>query len=121
MKRILIIEDEPNLRDLYVLELEEEGYSCTAAGTGSEALDTLRKESFDLVMIDIKLPDITGIELIQQVKPLVGDTPVFIVTALSQLRNHFAFTDVTAFITKSSDLSELKSRIAEQFQPETAC
>lgn len=113
---ILIIEDEANLRRLYCEELSDEGWFCSGVATGEEAVDFLTRNSVDLILLDIKLPDTTGIELLQKIKPLASQTPVFIVTALSQLKNHFAFTDTDEFVTKSSDLTELKTKVREYLE-----
>ncbi|MEW5691953.1 MAG: response regulator [Candidatus Hydrogenedentota bacterium] len=118
-KNILVIEDEHNLRNLYIEELCEDGYRCYGACNGQEALGLIAQHNFDLIMVDIKLPDISGIELLQRLKSFRGKIPIFIVTAFGQLKNHFAFTDADEFITKSSDLAELKAKISKYLKKET--
>lgn len=61
MKRILIVEDEPELQELLCAYLQDAGYAAAVAGDGAAALDLFRAQSFDLVLLDIMLPKIDGL------------------------------------------------------------
>ena len=63
MQKILIVEDEEPISNLIKINLQDEGYECTCAYTGKEGADYIEKEIFDLVLLDIMLPEINGYEL----------------------------------------------------------
>ena len=79
MYRILVVEDERPINDLIEMNLTEAGYSCVCAYDGLEAANLLEKESFDLVLLDIMLPKVSGYELLDFIKPL--GIPVIFLTA----------------------------------------
>jgi len=82
---ILIIDDEPNLRRSLGLILQRAGYSVVTAANAGEALQLLQTGSYDLAFLDLKLPDINGIELLPQIKELYPEMPVLILTAHATL------------------------------------
>jgi DNA-binding response OmpR family regulator len=120
MPKVLVVEDEPHLLDLYKLELEDEGYNVQTASDGHSALDMVRVFKPDLIVLDIKLGDIEGLEVLQELKSLHKDKPVVINSAYSHYKNEFTTWLADAYVTKSSDLSELKTRIGELIKPLTA-
>ena len=69
-KRILVIDDELSIRKLLKMELEEEGYEVVVAEDGIDALDKLSKERFDLITLDIRMPNMDGIEFLTRVREL---------------------------------------------------
>ena len=113
MARILIVEDEDSLRDLYAEELEEEGYEISRAENGKAAIDLVKKESFDLVIMDIRMPEMDGIEALGKVISLNKKIPVIIYTAYSNYKSNFMTWTADAYLTKSSNLDELKDKIKE--------
>ena len=68
MKRILIVEDEPELQELLCAYLQDAGYAAAVAGDGAAALDLFRAQSFDLVLLDIMLPKIDGFGVCAQIR-----------------------------------------------------
>ncbi|MFQ5707046.1 MAG: response regulator [bacterium] len=110
--KILLIENEEHLRGLYQIELEEEGYNVLVAGNGHEALTRLHREPVDLVVLDLKLPDGSGLEYLQEVLQLQRDVKVVINTAYPTYKLDFHTWAADAFLVKSSDLNELKRTIA---------
>ncbi len=112
MKRILIIDDAANLRLLYQLELESEGYEIVAAGSGTEALEVLAHKKIDAVVMDLLLPDCFGLELLNEILSWQRHLPLIINTAYEQFRDNFQTWGADAFVVKSSDLAELKSALA---------
>lgn len=113
MSRILIIEDEANLRLLYRLELEFEGYEIVAVGSGKEALEILAHEKMDAVVLDFLLPNLGGLQLLDDILSRQRYLPIIINTGYSQLRHDFHCWVAEAFVVKSSDLSELKGALAQ--------
>ena len=112
MARVLIIEDEPNLRLLYRSELGTEGYEIVEAECGTEALEVLEHEKIDAVVLDLKLPDCHGLDLLDEVLSRQRNVPIIINTAYHQFRNDFHSWGAEEFVVKSSDLSELKTALA---------
>jgi DNA-binding response OmpR family regulator len=82
MKTILVVDDERNIVDLVRLYLEKEGFAVVAAGDGEEALALVRRHDPDLVILDLMLPRIDGLEVCRQIRR-AGDTPVLMLTARS--------------------------------------
>lgn len=88
-KRILIIEDEESLLKLETILLTVKGYEVTGASTGKVALEKLSEEKFDLILLDIMLPDIDGFEICRHIKenPRSAKVPVVILTARKSLED----------------------------------
>ncbi len=82
---ILIIDDEPNLRRSLGLILQRAGYTVTTAANANEALQLLQAGAYELTFLDIKLPDINGIQLLPQIRELYPEMPVLILTAHATL------------------------------------
>lgn len=108
--KLLIVDDDTNIQRLYKEELEEEGYDITVATTGTDALELFQKEDFDIVTLDILMPDIDGISLLRKMKEQKPDIPIIMSTAYDY-RDDFAVWASEAYIVKSSDLEELKKTI----------
>jgi DNA-binding NtrC family response regulator len=108
MSRILIVDDAANLRLLYRIELEAEGYEIIAAASGAEALEILAREKIDAIVLDLLLPDCFGLELLSEILRYQRHVPLVINTAYEQFRDNFQTWGAEAFIVKSSDLTELK-------------
>jgi CheY-like chemotaxis protein len=86
-KKILIVEDEEILRDAYTKILSHEGYSVTNASDGKKALQKLKTESYDLILLDIVMPEMNGLEFLQQAK-IMKINPQTKVIAFSNLSDH---------------------------------
>jgi DNA-binding NtrC family response regulator len=82
---ILAVEDEEDVRDLYTTVLSEEGYRVVTASLGAEAIDKAKKERFDLVILDLRLPDMVGPELINNISDKIEGATLIIVTAFPSL------------------------------------
>jgi len=113
MKRILVVDDEKNIRTLFRDELEEEGYDVETAGTGQDALDKVAANAPDLIVLDIRMEDMTGLEVLEQVRKDHEDLPVIMCTAVRGLQDDFTVWDskVSDYITKPVDLDVLKEKI----------
>jgi len=112
MSRILVVDDEPNIRLLYTEELTDEGYTVVSAGNISEATERLQEGTFDLAVLDIKLKNESGIELLQQLVKERHDMPVILCSAFSCYKDDFSAWLADGYVVKSGDLSELKQGIS---------
>ena len=115
MKSILVVDDEQNIRFLYKEELEDNGYSVSVATTGEEALEKLNESIPDLIILDIKLPGIDGIETMRKIKDEKGDIPIILCSAYGRYKQDFRAWASDAYVVKSADLKELKLTIKEVF------
>jgi DNA-binding response OmpR family regulator len=113
MKKILIVDDEENIRLLYKEELEEAGYRVAVAEDAAKALERAESWNPDLIMLDIKMPGIEGIEVARRLKARRRDLPIVFCTAYEDYKHEFGAWSSDAYIVKSSNLSELKARIRE--------
>jgi DNA-binding response OmpR family regulator len=112
-KKLLIVEDEQNLCLLYKEELTKEGYKVAVAMNADAALKLIKKQKFDLIITDIRMPVKNGIELITQIMALRKDIPIIINTAYQSYKHDFMTWAADAYIVKSSSLDELKLKIRE--------
>lgn len=113
MSRILIVEDEQNQRELYATELEEDGYKVDQACDGEEAVKMVGKNKYDLVILDIRMPDMDGIEALGKILSKEKKLPIIIYTAYSNYKSNFMTWTANAYLTKSSNLDELKEKVKE--------
>ena len=115
MKTILIANDEQSTSLLYKEELEEDGYQVSLAATGEEALKMLDKQIPDLIILDIKMPGMDGIEVMCKIKDEKGDIPIILCSTYGQYKQNFRVWASDAYVVKSADLRELKLTIKEIF------
>jgi CheY-like chemotaxis protein len=113
MKRILVVDDEDNIRDYLREELADEGYEVLTATSAPEALKIIEKEDLHLVVLDIRMPGMTGVEALPRILGLKENLPVILNTAYSQYQQDFMAWAANAYIIKSFDLTELKEKIKE--------
>lgn len=95
--KILIIDDEKSIRDIFSLLLEEKDYLVETAATGKDGLARARKFSPDIVLLDMNLPDVSGIEVLSQIKKSYPQTEVIIVTAFGTIKNAVEATRLGAY------------------------
>ena len=112
MYHILIVEDEYKIARFVSLELEHEGYKTTIVSDGREALAKALEEDFDLIVLDVMLPSLNGIEILRRLRQ-TKDTPVIILTARDQIVDKVAGLDIGAddYVTKPFPMNELLARI----------
>ncbi|MBU6391168.1 MAG: response regulator [Planctomycetota bacterium] len=113
LKTILVVEDNNNQLLLYKQELSLEGYNIITAKDYCEALKKVKEHSPDMVITDIILPKMDGIELMDRIMSERKKIPIIINTAYSCYKDNFMTWVADAYIIKSSDLSELKNKIKE--------
>lgn len=111
MVEILIVEDEKAISDLIKINLSMAGYSCTTAYDGKEAADLLENRNFDLVLLDVMLPEISGFELMEYIRPM--SIPVIFITAMGSLDNRVKGLTSGAedYIVKPFEIAELMARV----------
>ncbi|ACH40398.1 MAG: response regulator [uncultured bacterium] len=112
MAKLLVVDDEANIRLLYAQELSDEGYAVVTAASALEAVEKLESDSFDLAVIDIKLKNESGIELLQRIVKERHTLPVILCTAFSCYKDDFSAWLADGYVVKSSDLQELKDEIS---------
>lgn len=113
MAQILVVEDDVNQRELYEQELRDEGYEVMLAENAERALELLKATRPDLVVLDICMPGMDGIELLNLILAKDRLMPVVINSAYSQFRDNYRTWPANAYVVKSGDLTELKGKIAE--------
>jgi len=113
LAKLLIVEDEKNLRTLYKSEFTEEGYEVLFAKQGKEAIKIAERESPDLIIMDIRMPNMDGIEVMKKILEKNKDIPIIINSAYSSYMDNFMSWAAKAYVIKSSDISELKSKVRE--------
>ncbi len=113
MTTILLVEDDKNQRLLYEQELRNEGYEIVTASDGKDALEKVQEKLPDIVIMDINMPEMDGIEAMGKLLSKNKEIPVLINTAYSNYKESFMSWAAEAYIVKSSDLSELKEKIKE--------
>jgi len=109
--KILVVDDEENIRFLFREELEEEGYQVELASNGFEAIDKARNSKFDVIVMDIKMPGMDGIQALNEIKNMVKDQPVILCSAYGEFKQDFSSWISDAYVVKSADTSELKQTI----------
>lgn len=117
--RILIIEDNEKERILYKEELEKEGYSVSVASSGKEGLSFIEKENLDLIILDLKMPEIGGLEVLGKILSKRKNLPVIIYTSYSEYKSNFLSWAADAYIIKSPDMTELKNKVKELLERKT--
>jgi len=113
MPRILIVDDEVNIRRLYQSELEDEGYEVVTAASGAEALNILREAAPDLVILDIKLEQENGLDSLRRMMEARPSLSVILNSGYSTYKDDFSSWLADAYLVKSSDTSELKTKVRE--------
>ncbi len=111
MARILIVDDEANLRLLYRKELEEEGHEVLEAATAEEGIRAFERSAPDLVVLDIRMPGMNGLEAMARILDRDRRIPIILHTAYDSYRDDFTSWAADAYVTKGPDTTELKRTI----------
>ena len=112
-KKILVVEDEEGLRLLYEEELKGEGYEVLTAKNGKEAIQQLEAEKPDLIILDIVMPVMDGMEALGKIVGRDRKIPIILNSSYPGYREDFMTWAADAYITKSIDLGELKDKVRE--------
>ncbi len=113
MASILIVEDEHKISRLLQIELEAEGYTVSQAYNGAQAWDLYREGQWDLVLLDVMLPEMSGIEILRRIRSADPSTMVILLTARDSVEDKVAGLDLGAndYVTKPFQIEELLARI----------
>lgn len=111
-RRVLFIEDEPGIRNSYARYFRPH-LDVVLAGTGAEALEFLRAGRPDVVVLDLRLPDTDGVELLRRMRAIYPDLPVVITTAYMSIEPQLRALDLafTDYLLKPFDLKDLHARL----------
>jgi two-component system response regulator AtoC len=117
-RRILVADDDPDIRILLKTFLEDEGYTVSEAANGQDALDGVRSGSYDLVLLDMRLPGMTGMDVLKQLREKQGDVPVILITAYGSPNIAIQASSLGAysFITKPFELDDVLLTISRYFE-----
>ena len=112
MGHILVVDDEPQIRRVMRTTLVAQGYEVSDARTGDEALDLIRSEKYDLVLLDVNMPGISGVQTCREIR-LASDLPIIMVTVRGAESDKVQALDAGAdgYLTKPFSVSELMARI----------
>jgi len=111
MKRILIVDDEENIRFLYKEELEDEGFAVDLAKNGEEALEKVDQFQPDLITLDIKMPGLNGLEVLKRIREQKRNLPIILCSAYGEYKQDLTTWASDAYVVKCADLTELKETI----------
>ena len=116
--KILVVDDDENIRNTMKTILEEEGYLVDLAATGSEAVQKTKKSAYNIALLDIRLPDMEGVELLKLIKDTVPRTRKIMVTGYPSMQNAIAALNknADAYLIKPIDIENLLNIVKEQLQ-----
>lgn len=119
--RILVVDDEESIREFLEIMLRKEGYEVTCAEDGQKALDLIKKKSFDLVISDLQMPNLTGIELLRQVRDINSELLFMMITAFGTTETAVEAMKLGAYdyITKPFKIDEVRINIANALRSQS--
>jgi len=112
MAKILVVDDERSIRALCAEELGDAGYDVITTGEGTEVMKLVSTEKPDAVVLDIRMEDCDGLDLLQEIRNAHPSLPIILNTAYDSYREDVKSVAADFYVVKSYDLSELKSRLA---------
>ncbi len=121
--KILVVDDEPSMREFLVILLHKNGYGAHAAASGAEALTLLRQRHFDLIVSDIRMPDLSGLDLLENVKQQDLSIPVVLITAYASPEDavlamkNGAYDYITKPFKVDDILSVIKAALGSRQEP----
>jgi DNA-binding response OmpR family regulator len=113
MAKLLIVEDDVYQRRLYAEEFADEGHQVVTAADAREALTKVSEEQPDLVILDIEMPGMDGVEALGKILDQNRRIPVILNTAYTSYKDNFMTWSADAYVVKSSDLTELKTQVRQ--------
>ncbi|MBI3447921.1 MAG: response regulator [Acidobacteria bacterium] len=115
--RVLVVDDEPSLRRLYRVELEQAGFEVSVAASAEEALVQVQGERPAVVVMDIRMPGMDGLELMSRILALEPGTHVVLNSAYGSYRDLFSSWAADAYVIKSSDVLPLVREVERLARP----
>lgn len=115
MKKVLVVDDTKNIRTLLTTCLEIEGYEVRTANDGKQALECFSRETYDLAFLDIKMPEISGTEVLRRIREQGVKIPVVIITAFATVKNAIDCTRMgaVAYVQKPFTAEKIRTVIKE--------
>jgi two-component system, NtrC family, response regulator PilR len=115
---ILIVDDEPSMRDMLRIVLRRDGYEVTVAANGKEAIALLQNEGIDMLLSDIKMPDISGVEVLRAAKDVNRDIVAFMMTAFASTDSAVEAMRLGAvdYFTKPFNMDELRLKVRQHLE-----
>ncbi|MCX7710811.1 MAG: response regulator [Clostridia bacterium] len=115
MKKVLVVDDTKNIRTLLTTCLEIEGFEVLTANDGKQALALFENQTFDLAFLDIKMPEVSGTEVLRRIREMGIHTPVIIITAFATVKNAIDCTKMgaVAYIQKPFTADKIRAVISE--------
>jgi two-component system, NtrC family, response regulator PilR len=119
--RILVVDDEESIREFLNIMLRKEGYDVTCVEDGQKAIDILKKKSFEMIISDLQMPHVTGLELLKYVRENYGDTLFMLITAFGTTETAVEAMKMGAYdyITKPFKLDEVRINISNALRSKT--
>ncbi|MBN1621257.1 MAG: response regulator [Endomicrobiales bacterium] len=113
--KLIVVDDDPGIRQACMKALEVEGYDVRGAESGESAMEILKKEQFDVVITDLQMPGISGIELLEGIKYTQTDCDVIVITAFPSFNTAIEAlrAGVYDYIKKPIDINDFRKRIKE--------
>jgi two-component system, NtrC family, response regulator PilR len=116
--RILIVDDEPSMRDMLRIVLRRDGFDVTVAGNGKEAIEILQRDRIDLLLSDIRMPDVGGVEVLRAAKDINRDIIAFMMTAFASTDSAVEAMRLGAvdYFTKPFNMDELRLKVRNHLE-----
>ena len=111
MAKVLIVDDEEGIRMLYKMELEDEGYEVITLPDGKELMQVILNEKPDCLVLDIKMKEYNGLDLLQEIRNKHYNLPVILNSAYSSFKVDLKAVAADYYVVKSSDLGPLKEKL----------
>ena len=111
-KRVLVVDDDPDIRELLFTALEDEGFEVVPAGNGQEALAVIQSFRPDVIVLDLMMPVMDGWQFARELRARDEDIPIVLLSAARDLRTHAKALSAADIIEKPFDLAELLPKIA---------
>lgn len=118
MPKVLVVDDEKSIRALCSVELTDEGYDVVTAGDRKSAMEAISSEKPAAVILDIRMDDCDGLDLLQEIRNVYPSIPIILNTAYDSYREDVKSVAADSYVVKSYDLAELKSKLAELLEKE---
>ncbi len=109
MKKILLVDDEESIQIVYREEFEDDGYQVISALNGEEGLLKFTQEKPDIVILDIQMPGMNGIEVLRKMKMLDPTIPIILSSAYQEFKRDLGTWASDEYLVKSGDINELKN------------
>jgi DNA-binding response OmpR family regulator len=110
MKRILIVDDEPQIGKIFGLKLKLAGYDVVTTSNGTEAIDLIKKQEFDIVLLDVLMPEVSGLDVLESVRGF-SNVPVIIFTARTDIFEVAKRLGASDYISKPLNPEHLVEKI----------